>query len=162
MSISEEQITNIVRSIKSPSNNNTLFESNFEDLDSDSDTEEINKENDKIFQPPFNYEQYPWMKQLNLPDFAFRILDHPYLYDEQKHIFVNKFLIRYIEDKEFRKETQDAFIVFVDRFYYDVVYGLRNIMKIGTYKNTKYGIPIFDPNENSSYEISEENFLHIF
>jgi hypothetical protein len=106
----------------------------------------------KDFEPPFEYHLYDWFKKDKLPDFMLMLLDHPYILLDQKHIIVNDFLPKYLNDLNYAKSVQGGFLVLVDKIYIGIRYSLQEIFEIGTYKNAKYSIPIFEYKINGSYD----------
>lgn len=65
-----------------------------------------------------NYEHFIKIEEEFLPKFAKRVFTERTIPDQAKFDFVNKFLIRYLEEQEFRNSVQELYAYFVDgRFW---------------------------------------------
>ena len=147
------------------SNKDYVSSSSEDSSEEESEDEELNEEDiehydkvrndmlheDELIEPPFNYDLYSWFKKSELPHFIISILEDPYEPDSEKHLFVSKFVKRYMIDGQYRKRVQGMFVVFVDRKFHEIMYDFGSIMSIGTYRNSKLAIPIFERKLNDSY-----------
>ena len=104
-------------------------------------------------QPPFDYERYPWIDKSKLPWFISSLLNNPHIFDEQKHIVVERFVYQYVHDSAYRKHVQGGYLFFLDRIYQDIYYDFYEMIRLEA-QRSKVAIPIFEKHENNNSYIT--------
>jgi hypothetical protein len=90
-----------------------------------------------VKEPPLNLSTIMFLRDKEIPKFAFLVFDQPYISASEKRIFANDFLRRYMEDSEFRKENDGKYIVFLNKKYYGVVNSIVDSWNIGKQSDSR-------------------------
>lgn len=87
-------------------------------------------------EPAFNYEIHGYHES-EVDDFIKNFLDHPYIPDEEKHIFFEEFVVKYLNDEEYANSLYGKYVLFLNKQYYCIVDYIGDSYNIGKPNDSK-------------------------